>query len=433
MEFIVATKAGSILGPLASLFGYIMEALYRFTGHFGIYNLGICIILFTIITKLILFPLTIKQQESSRLMNLMNPEIKKVQKKYKGKTDQTSMAKQQAEMQEIYNKYGYSMTSGCLPLLIQLPIIFALYRVIYNIPAYVPSVKALYQTVSTAIGGNGAAQALSDFANANNLSGALKLVNNFGLDKPGAYDAGQISNYIIDFLYKLTSGQWAALQNVFPQAFQQPAVLEAVSQIERMNTFLGINLAMRPWQGFDQINWAWLLPILSGLTQFFSTKLMSTGNSTGDDSPMAQQMKSMTYTMPLVSVFFCFTLPAAIGIYWVIQGVVTLLQQVAVNHYMDHIDINQLIEKNVAKMNKKRARKGLPPAKVTDNAQASLRSIEVSREKEESEEKSRELREEATRKIVKDSTEYYNQDAKPGSLAAKAGMVKKYNEKHKTE
>jgi membrane protein insertase Oxa1/YidC/SpoIIIJ len=85
VSVLVATKAGSIMGPIASVFGYIMDFLFRITSSMGIMNIGLCIILFTIITKLLLFPLTIKQQESSKLMSLMNPEIKAVQNKYKGK------------------------------------------------------------------------------------------------------------------------------------------------------------------------------------------------------------------------------------------------------------------------------------------------------------------------------------------------------------
>ena len=119
MELFVATKAGSILGPFASLFGIVMDLLFRFTSSFGIFNIGVCIILFTIITRLLLFPLTLKQQKSSKMMALMNPEIAAIQKKYKGKTDQTSMAKQQVEMQAIYEKYGSSPTAGCLPMLIR--------------------------------------------------------------------------------------------------------------------------------------------------------------------------------------------------------------------------------------------------------------------------------------------------------------------------
>ena len=101
VSVLVATKAGSIMGPIASVFGYIMDFLFRITSSMGIMNIGLCIILFTIITKLLLFPLTIKQQESSKLMSLMNPEIKAVQNMYKGKTDQATMAKQQVEMQEV--------------------------------------------------------------------------------------------------------------------------------------------------------------------------------------------------------------------------------------------------------------------------------------------------------------------------------------------
>ena len=84
VSVLVATKAGSIMGPIASVFGYIMDFLFRITSSMGIMNIGLCIILFTIITKLLLFPLTIKQQESSKLMSLMNPEIKAVQNRYKG-------------------------------------------------------------------------------------------------------------------------------------------------------------------------------------------------------------------------------------------------------------------------------------------------------------------------------------------------------------
>ena len=100
------------MGPIASVFGYIMDFLFRITSSMGIMNIGLCIILFTIITKLLLFPLTIKQQESSKLMSLMNPEIKAVQNRYKGKTDQASMAKQQVEMQAVYEKYGSNPMAG---------------------------------------------------------------------------------------------------------------------------------------------------------------------------------------------------------------------------------------------------------------------------------------------------------------------------------
>lgn len=154
---------------------------------------------------------------------------------------------------------------------------------------------------------------------------------------------------------------------------------------------------------------------------------MSSTQQTDPDAPGAQMMNSMMVTMPLISVFFCFSLPAAIGIYWVVQGVLQIVQQMIVNSYMSKVDVDELIKKNVEKMNKKRAKKGLPPAKVSQTAGASLRNIQA---QEEREEKLREEKLSKTEKLVKESTEYYNNDPKPGSLAAKAKMVQKYNEKH---
>ena len=147
MEFLVLTKTSGFLGPIAELLGLIMEGLFRFTSTFGVLNIGLCIILFTLVTKLLMFPLTIKQQKSSKLMSVMQPEIQAIQKKYKGKQDQESMMKMNVETKAVYEKYGTSMTGGCLPMLIQLPIMFALYRVMYNIPAYVTSVRHYFDLI----------------------------------------------------------------------------------------------------------------------------------------------------------------------------------------------------------------------------------------------------------------------------------------------
>lgn len=412
MEFLVATKAGSILGPIASLFGLIMDVLFRFTSQFGVFNIGLCIILFTIITKLLLFPLTIKQQKSSKLMSLMNPEIQAVQKKYKGKTDQTSMAKQQIEMQAIYDKYGSNPTAGCLPMLIQFPIILALYRVIYNIPAYVPSVRVFFDNV---------VEPLKQQPDYINKMAELANAHALTIDKIDYTNADKI----VDLLYKFTPENWDSLSGLFPSI--STVISQNADKIESMNSFFGINLSTSPFTGFTNITIAWVIPILAGLTQWLSTKLMNTAQTIDKDAPGAQMMNSMMVTMPLMSVFFCFSFPAAIGIYWVIQGVVQIVQQVLVNRYMSTVDVNALIQKNVDKMNAKRAKKGLPPAKVSQNATGNLKNIQAQ------EDKAEELQKEKLSKIerqVKESSEFYNSEAQPGSLASKARMVQKYNEKH---
>lgn len=411
----VLTKAGSILGPIATVLGYVMDILFRFTSSFGVFNVGLCIILFTIVMKTLMIPLTIKQQKTTKLMSVMNPEIQAIQKKYKGKSDQESMQRQNVEIQAVYEKYGTSMTGGCLPLLIQMPILLALYRVIYNIPAYVPSVRVYFDNVVTPLMGQADyAQKLQEITNIATACGGK-------LDKFDFTNA----NRLVDMLYKFSTSQWGELQALFP------AISDVIGQnaavVERMNTFLGLNMAEAPgWVP----SFAWIIPVLAAVSRWFSTKLMS-GNqpstSADAENPMAQSMKTMTTTMPLFSAFICITMPAGIGIYWIATSVVTIIQQLIVNAYMDKVNIDDMIAKNLEKVNKKRAKQGLPPAKVTQNATASLKAIKAEEEKEKVAE---EVKKEKIAKQIEESSKYYNTNAKPGSLASKAAMVQKYNEAH---
>ena len=411
----VLTKAGSILGPIATVLGYVMDILFRFTSSFGVFNVGLCIILFTIVMKTLMIPLTIKQQKTTKLMSVMNPEIQAIQKKYKGKSDQESMQRQNVEIQAVYEKYGTSMTGGCLPLLIQMPILLALYRVISNIPAYVPSVRVYFDNVVTPLMGQADyAQKLQEITNIATACGGK-------LDKFDFTNA----NRLVDMLYKFSTSQWGELQALFP------AISDVIGQnaavVERMNTFLGLNMAEAPgWVP----SFAWIIPVLAAVSQWFSTKLMS-GNqpstSADAENPMAQSMKTMTTTMPLFSAFICITMPAGLGIYWIATSVVTIIQQLIVNAYMDKVNIDDMIAKNLEKVNKKRAKQGLPPAKVTQNATASLKAIKAEEEKEKAAE---EVKKEKIAKQIEESSKYYNTNAKPGSLASKAAMVQKYNEAH---
>jgi len=430
LDYLVLTKTGGmILGPVSQILGWIMDLLFRFTSSMGILNIGLCIILFTLVVKVLMFPLTIKQQKSSKLMSVMQPELQAVQNKYKGKTDNESMMKMNVETKAVYEKYGTSMTGGCLQLLIQMPILLALYRVIYNIPAYVSSVKTYFMQVVYAITNTaaaadlkeGAGAALLQFAEENNvpLVGVTKIGDLTGV-------AGEaLGNKMVDILYKLNPEQWGELGKRFPDA--ATVISENSVAIEKMNEFLGINLATNPWQGMTP-NAAWLIPILAGLSQWFSAKLMMSNQPQQDEnSTSAQMMKQMNVMMPMMSVFFCFTFPAAIGIYWVASSVFQIIQQLIVNAYLNKVDMDEMIKKNLEKANAKRAKKGLPPQKISQNATMNAKNIQAAREKEE---KQRSEKLEKTRQQVKESNEYYNMNANPESLAAKAAMVAKYNEKH---
>ena len=417
MDFLVATKVGGFLGPFAEILGLIMEGIFRFTSMFGVMNIGVCIILFTPIVKIVMFPLTVKQQKFSKMNAVMQPELQAIQKKYKGKSDQESMMKMNVETKAVYEKYGVSMTGGCLQLVIQLPILLALYQVIYHIPAYVSSVGNVFYGIAESllgtVGGNlqTLAEQLSTFATEHSVS--MAMISNFTAEPTNAK--------IVDFLYKLNPAQWQLLQDQY-----HVIDTSSIELIERMNSFLGINLATTPWQGFTP-NIAWLIPIIAGLSQWYSTRLMSSSQNLSDDNPSASMMKQMNIMMPLMSVFFCFTLPTGIGIYWIAQSVFMIIQQWIINRHLANIDIDEMVKKNVEKANAKRAKKGLPPQKISQNATTSLKQLQAEEEKREKELEAKKAR---TAEQVKESTEYYNKDPKPGSLAAKAAMVKKYNEKH---
>ena len=430
---VLLTRTGGILGPIASILGWVMDRLFAITGVFGIENIGLCIILFTIVVKLLMLPLTIKQQKSSKLMAVMQPEIQAIQKKYKGKeNDQKAMMMMQTETKAVYEKYGTSMTGGCLPLLIQLPIILALYRVIYNIPAYVNTVRGYYETVlanlGTGFAGNATFQALAE-------AQKMPVAN---------YDYANNANAVIDLLYKFTSQQWDQLVGAFPavgEAVTETGV-HVVDAIANMQNFFGLNLAYTPLDiilnffngtgnvGFLTMIAALCIPLLAGGSQWYSTKLITanspTANQKNGDDPSASMMKSMNVMMPLMSVFFCFTFASGIGIYWVAQSVLTIIQQVFINAHLKNVDIDDMVQKNIEKTNKKRAKKGLPPTKV-GNVDEMMKKLQ---EKEEQEESRRMEKIAKSKAQVEESNRYYNENAKPGSLAAKANMVAKYNAKH---
>ena len=145
MTSMILTKSSMfIIGPVASLLGYLMDAIYNFLDLIGIPNIGLSIILFTLIIYLMLTPLSYKQQKFSRMQTKMMPEIQAIQKKYEGKRDNESAMKMNEETKMVYEKYGVSPSGSCVQLLIQMPILLALYQVVYRIPAYVDSVKNFY-------------------------------------------------------------------------------------------------------------------------------------------------------------------------------------------------------------------------------------------------------------------------------------------------
>ena len=415
MEFLLLTKSTAVLiGPIANLLGVIMDWIFQACDLVGIANIGLSIVLFTLIVRLLMLPMTIKQQKYSKLNAVMQPEIQAITKKYKNKKDQESMMKMNEETRAVYDKYGTSPTGGCLQLIIQMPILFALYRVIINVPAYVPKLKDMYLEIVHVL------QGIKDY-NVNEQM--IELAKQQGYAGVSNADELLNSDKIVDVLYQFDADEW----NKFEQIFNDPNLTNTVNQyvpiIDKMNNFLGVPLASTPGFGFPGI----LIPIMAGLFQWLSTKMMTTVQPANSEDPTAKTMQTMNIIMPLVSVFFCFTMPAGLGLYWVAGSVVQIIMQWFINRYFNQVDVNEIIEKNLEKQNKKRAKKGLPPKKLNQVTQKTVRNLQDAAEMESQSKDKAAKREEQ----IKKSTEYYSSNnPKPGSLAAKANMVKQYNEKH---
>lgn len=341
-----------IVGQICTLLGKVMNAIYMMLDNILTTDqglVGLSIIIYTILVYTCMMPLTIKQQRTSKMTSVMNPEIQAIQKKYRNKRDQASMMKQQEEMQQVYDKYGTSMMSGCLPLLIQMPLLFALYPVIYDIQDYIPA-----------------------------LEGAPAAVNQF-LTIPD-----------------LTISPWTMIRH--SGDYGLPAAVIIVTAI--------------------------LLPVLSALTQFGSIKLSQaiSGTVIDKDNPMAGTMKTMNVTMPLFSLYIVFTLPTGIGIYWIVSAVVRCIQQIFINKHLSKMSVDELIEKNKEKAEKKQKKRGERAERINAMAQTNTKSLSASARKQASSMSEKE-REEKVAKAKANADQ-----AKAGSLAAKANMVKKFNE-----
>ena len=364
MYNVFLTQSGGILGPIATLLGWILNALYNFLSLFNITNVGVVIIVFTFITRGLMIPLTIKQQKYTKLSSRMNPEITKINAKYKGKRDPDSMQKMQAETQAVYEKYGASPTAGCLPLIIQLPIMFALYDVIQNIPAYVSEIHVLYANIANAI------TAIPGYVDT-----LAKATSEFGVNTSKFTEMadGTLSiNHIIDILAKLTSAQWGELASKFPTI--QEGIVSKSHEIMSINSFIGgLNILDKPGLTFPGI----LIPILAAVLQYIQTKLMTATTPTDKDNPMASSMTTMNAIMPIMSGVFCVMLPMGIGLYWVAGSAFAILQQIVINKHMDKIDVDTLIEKNKMKAKKKKVKKGIIPKTSIENlAKQQTKSID---------------------------------------------------------
>lgn len=436
MNFILLTQSTGPIGWVAKILGYIMNGIFFIIDKIGLPNIGLAIILFTIVINLLMLPLTIKQQKFSKLSAKMNPEVQAIQAKYKGKKDQESMMAQNQEIQALYAKYGVSPSGSCVWLLIQMPILFALYRVIYAMPAYVTKIKETFEVLANQI----IAQDQAAYLMNSGVDSIVTTVNTYGKSMTSG---SNLVNGVIDVLNKLSSTDLATVASqynlsglTYPENGGQ-LILGDGGLINIYNNFLGLNIGDSP---LTLIRNAWavgaigivigaiLIPLLSAATQWINVKLMPqqpTTNGNDQASTMAQSMKTMNMVMPLMSAWFCFTLPAGMGLYWIAGSVVRGIQQVVINKHIDKMDFDDIIKKNSVKSAKKMEKMKAAQEKMNAYANMSTRNIQSKANSANTESTSQKSQ---TASSSAESPKAVN--AKPGSMMSKANMVRQYNEKN---
>ena len=325
----------TLIKPIAIVLGKFLDIIFTGMDNIGIGNIGIAIVIFTIIVKLAMMPLTFSQQKTVKVTQIMQPEIKAIRAKYKGRTDSEAQQMQNREIREVYSKYGASQTGGCIQILIQLPILFALYNVFRNLPLYLTRLNTRLGEVLSSINTQG------DYLD--------KMSENFGQFTWNSH------NDAISGLNSFTASGWDRLKELFPSSAD--VINENSYRILNMNNIFGIHTSIAPSQVWGL---AVLIPILAGVTQFISARLGQ--NVQGDDRAAKIQAWMMSALMPIISVVFAFRVPAGLGLYWITTAVVQSIMQILINRHYKNMTPEQIIakaeEKRIRKEEKKAAKRG---------------------------------------------------------------------------
>lgn len=440
MNVILLTKDDTfIIGWVARLLGLIMEGIFTVVDFIGIPNIGLTIILFTVVVNLLMMPLTVKQQKFSKLSNKMQPEIKAIQEKYKNKKDNESTMAQNQEIQAVYAKYGVSPSGSCVQLLIQMPILFALYRVIYAVPAYVSKIGNTFRVLADQIMSvDGAA-----FLKNSEVSSIANTVAMYGKNL-NAEDGQKVINSLIDVLNKLSSTDMATISEHYHLAeltYNGEMILSNETTrglLDIYNNFLGLNIANSPQHiissAYQAGAWglligAIMIPVLAALTQLINYKLMPQPENTGSEDSMASSMKMMNMIMPIFSAWFCFTLPSGMGLYWIASAVVRTILMILINKRIDKMNFEDIVKKNTVKSAKKMEK--IQKQQEMLNAYANMNTKNIASKAGMNtgagQESSASSKADPSKKVPNVE---YSSKSKPGSIAAKANMVKEFNEKN---
>ena len=326
LEFIesslMARTPGMIVGPIAEILGYVYNILFNFIYGFAQSgSLGIAIILFTLFIKVILTPLIYKQQQSSYKMQKLQPELAKIRAKYSAKKDQESQQRMALEMQKFQKDNGINLLGGCLPLLVQLPILYALFYIFQQAYVYVDVVNMNYGQIADIllqIPAQLRVDALSE----------VIISKNMEIDVA-------IKDELVMMINQLGISDWEQILQNLPSYKEklEPLLLEKNS----FEYFLGINVVDTAGFGFPGI----IVPLLAGGSTWLSSKLMAQSQSTDPNDPAAATMKTMNTIMPIMMGVMTISMPVGLGLYWTASNIITMLQTMLLKKYFAFKDLKQ--------------------------------------------------------------------------------------------
>lgn len=312
-NFVLLTQSSNMFtGFISKFFGVFIDFIYNASTDIGVISLGLTIILFTFIIRMLMFPLMYKQQQSMADMKKVQPEMKAIQDRYKNKKDQESQQKMQMEISELYKKHNVNPFGGCLPILIQFPIMLALFDVLNHVPAYISSIKQIYMNLVLPIKGiDGYETVLLELAEKNHVKMTVEQL--------------ATDNKIIDVLAKLNSSQLEGLSQSFTSIGTQ--ISPVIDKINQVNYFFGINLSDKPGMTFPSI----IIPILAVGTTALQSYLSMQQSKGSMDAQQAATNKTMMYMMPMMTLMFVFQMPSGLGLYWIAGGIVGIIQTQLLN------------------------------------------------------------------------------------------------------
>ncbi len=287
------------------IYEWIGKLISLFNGWTGNYILAL--FLFAVFAKLIFIPLDIKQQKNSIKQATLRPKEMAIRNKYKGRTDRATQMKVQQEIQDLYQREGYSMFGGCFPMLIQFPIIIILYGVIRQPIAYIGGIdKTVVEAMAAALN---EIRSVTTFTSADQIS-MIAAINDLAGDALASFTSA-VQAVDADFVFD-------SFKNSLPDF-----------------TLFGINFGYSPSEyrtaiaGGNFFNILLIIPVLNFAMQFASTKIMKRFQPQPimDDPSQKSSMAVMEFTLPLMTVWFSYMMSGAIGIYWIFQNIISLIER----------------------------------------------------------------------------------------------------------